>query len=184
MLKDTLDKTKKTMEKTEASLKEDLARFRTGRANPGLVKDLRVSYYGSPTPLFQLATIATPDPKQITIAPFDQTAITEIEKAIQKSDLGINPTIDGKVIRLNFPALTEDRRKDLVKQMKKKLEEAKVAIRNHRRAGLDECKKALDDDTPEDEVKKSEDLVQKTTDEFIKRIDAIGVAKEKDIMTT
>ncbi len=184
MLKDIVDGTRKNMEKAETALKEELARFRTGRANPSLVKDLRVPYYGTPTPLFQIATIATPDPKSITVMPFDKTALSDIEKTIQKSDLGINPVVDGQMIRLNFPALTEERRKELVKQMKKKVEEAKVAIRNHRRAGLDACKKALDDGTPEDAVKKTETEIQKVTDDFTKRIDKIGADKEKDIMTT
>lgn len=184
MLKEIIETTKKNMEKAEVALKEDLAKFRTGRANPSLVKDLRVPYYGTPTPLFQIATIATPDPKSISIMPFDKTAIGEIEKTIQKSDLGINPVVDGQQIRLNFPQLTEERRKDLVKQMKKKLEDARVAIRNHRRAALDACKKAVDDGEPEDGVKKTEADVQKITDEFVKRVDKIGADKEKDIMTT
>lgn len=180
-----LDEAKENMEKTEKALKEDLSRIRTGRANPTLVKDLRVNYYGTPTPLFQLATVGTPDPKMILITPYDKTALAEIEKAIQKSDLGINPLVDGNGLRLTFPPLTEDRRKDLVKGMKKKLEDAKVAMRNHRRAVNDQLKKGrADGEVTEDEEKKAQDKVQKLTDEYVKRVDQIGSEKEKDIMTT
>jgi ribosome recycling factor len=185
MLKALLDDAKENMEMAELSLKEELSRFRTGRANPNLIKDLKVDYYGAPTPLFQMATISTPDPRQILITPFDKTAIAEIDKAIQKSDLGIHPLHDGNGIRITFPPLNEERRRDLVKQMKKKLEEAKVSIRNHRRGVNDELKRMKkDSEAPEDEIKKTQDKVQELTDEYIKILDNIGAEKETDIMTT
>ncbi len=185
MLNELTANLKEEMEMTEMSLREDLSKFRTGRANPTLVKDIKVIYYGAPTPLFQLATISTPDPKQILITPFDKTAAAEIEKAIQKADLGINPINDGNLVRLNFPSLTEETRKDLVKSMKKRLEDAKVGLRNHRRTVNDELKRIKkDSEASEDEIKKTMEKVQEITDKFIKIVDKIGIEKEKDILTT
>ena len=185
MLNELLDELKDEMEMSEMSFREDISKYRTGRANPNLVKDIKVVYYGAPTPLFQLATISTPDPKQIMITPYDKTALSDIEKAIQKSELGINPNADGTLIRLNFPPLTEERRKDLVKSMKKRLEDAKVSLRNHRRAVNEKLKKMKkDSEASEDEIKKIQEKVQIVTDEYISKLDSIATTKEKDILST
>ena len=185
MFNELLDELKDEMEMSEMAFREDISKYRTGKANPALVKDIKVVYYGAPTPLFQLATISTPDPKQIMITPFDKTALGDIEKAIQKSELGINPNSDGSLIRLIFPPLTEERRKELVKAMKKRLEDAKVSLRNHRRTVNDKLKKMKKDgEASEDDIKKLQDKVQDITDEFIKKLDLIAADKEKDILNT
>ena len=172
------------MQKTIDHLAGEYAAVRAGRANPHVLDKLRVDYYGTPTPIQQVGNISVPDPRVIQIQPWEKTLLKEIEKAIQASDVGINPTNDGNVIRLVFPELSEERRKDLVKEIKKKGEDAKVAVRNIRRDGNDAFKKlSKSDDISEDEVKDLEDELQKTTDRFIKDIDKMIYDKSKEIMT-
>ncbi|MFH1224027.1 MAG: ribosome recycling factor [Pseudomonadota bacterium] len=177
--KDSKDK----MEKVNTNLKQELSRLRTGRATPALLDGIRVEYYGSLTPLNQVANISVPDPKLIVVQPWDQSAIAAIEKAIIKSDLGLNPQSDGKIIRVPIPALTDERRKDLVKLVKKLGEDSKVTIRNIRRQANDTLKaKEKDKSVSEDESRKGQEHVQKFTDEYISQIDKILEAKEKEIM--
>ncbi len=172
------------MQKTIDHLAGEYAAVRAGRANPHVLDKLRVDYYGTPTPIQQVGNISVPDPRVIQIQPWEKTLLKEIEKAIQASDVGINPTNDGNVIRLVFPELSEERRKDLVKEIKKKGEDAKVAVRNIRRDGNDAFKKlSKSDDISEDEVKDLEEELQKTTDRFIKDIDKMIDDKSKEIMT-
>lgn len=172
------------MQKTIDHLQNEYAAVRAGRANPHVLDKLKVDYYGTPTPIQQVGNISVPDPRIIQIQPWEKTILKDIEKAIQASDIGINPTNDGNTIRLVFPELSEERRKDLVKEIKKKGEDAKVAVRNIRRDGNDAFKKlSKSDDISEDEVKDLEDELQKTTDKFIKEIDSMIDAKSKDIMT-
>jgi len=174
----------KRMEKTIASLKSELATIRTGRANAALLDHVRVPYYGSDVPVSQIGNISVPEPRMLMVAPWEKTALADLEKAILASDLGLNPSNDGEVIRIILPELTEDRRKDLVKQVKQVGEKAKVSVRNIRRDGNDEVKKqAKDDSLPEDEVKRMQDKVQKITDRFIAEVDAVVEHKEKDILT-
>lgn len=183
MIKDMEKAMQEKMEKTLSVLKHELATLKAGRANPSLLDRITVEYYGAPTPLNQLANIAAPEPRVLTISPWDVKAIPSIEKAILKSDLGINPSNDGKIIRLVVPQLTEERRKDLVKIVKKLGEDAKVAIRNIRRDTNDHLKKLKKDgEITEDQLKKSEEDTQKITDKFIKEIDNAVVNKEKEIM--
>ena len=170
------------MNKTMDNLREEYASIRAGRANPHLLDKLRVDYYGSPTGLQSVANISVPEARVIMIQPWESKMIKEIEKAIMASDIGITPSNDGKVIRLTFPELTEDRRKELSKDLKKKAEEAKVAIRNIRRDANDTIKKA-GKEISEDEVKKMETDAQKMTDRFIEDIDKIAADKAKEIMT-
>ena len=172
------------MEKTLSSLAEDYSTIRAGRANPNVLNKITVDYYGSPTPLQQVANISVPEARMLVIQPWDRSLIKAIEKAIQASDVGINPNNDGTVIRLVFPELTEERRKDLSKDVKKKGEAAKVAIRNIRRDGLDSCKKAQKaGEITEDDQKKDEDEAQKLTDKYIGKVDKAVEAKTKEIMT-
>lgn len=172
------------MQKTVDHLASDYAAIRAGRANPHVLDKIKVDYYGTPTPLQQVGNISVPDPRIIQIQPWEKSILKDIEKAIQMSDVGINPTNDGTVIRLVFPELTEERRKELVKDIKKKGEDAKVAVRNIRRDGNDAFKKLTKtEDVSEDEVKDLEDKLQKTTDKFIKSIDTMIDDKSKDIMT-
>jgi ribosome recycling factor len=183
MIKDMINETDGRMNKTIEHLTQDLATLRAGRANPAMVDRLMVSYYGQATPLNQLANITVPEPRLLVIQPWDKSSIPEIEKAVMKSDLGINPSNDGNVIRLAVPQLTEERRKEIVKVVKKRGEEAKVAIRNIRREQNDFMKAAEKDKVvSEDESKKGMEEVQKITDKYIKDIDSIMAAKEKDIM--
>ena len=183
MIKEIEKTSENKMTKTISILKKDLASLRAGRANPAMLDRITVEYYGTDTPLMQMANIATPEPRVITIQPWDAKAITPIEKAILKSDLSINPSNDGKIIRLVIPQLTEERRKDLVKVIKKMGEEAKIAVRNTRRDANDSYKKLKKDSKiAEDEWKKAEDQMQKITDKYIKEIDTIIEAKEKEIM--
>ncbi|MBO4280568.1 MAG: ribosome recycling factor [Lachnospiraceae bacterium] len=170
------------MNKTLDNLREEYAGIRAGRANPHLLDKLRVDYYGSPTGLQSVANISVPEARVIMIQPWESKMIKEIEKAIMASDIGITPSNDGKVIRLTFPELTEDRRKELSKDVKKKAEESKVAIRNIRRDANDAIKKA-GKDISEDEVKKMETDAQKMTDRFIEEIDKVAADKAKEIMT-
>lgn len=183
MIKDMINDTEGRMKKTIEHLTQDLATLRAGRANPAMVDRLMVSYYGQATPLNQLANITVPEPRLLVIQPWDKGSIPEIEKAVMKSDLGINPSNDGNVIRLAVPQLTEERRKEIVKVVKKRGEEGKVAIRNIRREQNDFMKAAEKDKVvSEDESKKGMEEVQKITDKYIKDIDSIMAAKEKDIM--
>ena len=154
-----------------------------GRANPLVLDKLRVDYYGTPTPIQQVGNVTVPEARIIQIAPWDKSLIKAIEKAILTSDLGLNPNNDGSVIRLIFPELTEERRKDLVKDVRKKAEEGKVAIRNIRRDGNDSLKKLGKADVSEDEIKQLEDQLQKATDKYIKEVDALLEKKSKEIMT-
>lgn len=173
------DKMKKAYEYLEA----DYAAIRAGRANPHVLDKLRVDYYGTPTPIQQVGNVTIPEARVIQIAPWEKSLVKEIEKAIMTSDLGINPSNDGSVIRLVFPELTEERRKDLVKEVKKKAEEGKVAVRNIRRDGNDAFKKLGKSDVSEDEIKQLEEQLQKLTDKYIKDIEALMDAKSKEIMT-
>ena len=171
------------MRKTVDYLEGDYATIRAGRANPHVLDKIRVNYYGTPTPIQQVGNITVPEARMLQIAPWEKTLIKEIEKAIQTSDIGINPSNDGSVIRLVFPELTEERRKDLVKEVKKKAEDGKVAVRNIRRDGNDSLKKLAKSEISEDEIKQLEEELQKLTDKYIKEIDALMEAKSKEIMT-
>ena len=171
------------MKKTIDFLESDYAAIRAGRANPHVLDKLRVDYYGTPTPIQQVGNVTVPEARIIQIAPWDKSLIKAIEKAIMTSDLGINPSNDGNVIRLVFPELTEERRKDLVKDVKKKAEDSKVAIRNIRRDGNDTYKKLAKSEVSEDEIKQLEEELQKLTDKYIKDIDALMESKSKEIMT-
>ncbi|MDE6388613.1 MAG: ribosome recycling factor [Lachnospiraceae bacterium] len=171
------------MQKAYDYLESDLAAIRAGRANPHVLDKIRVDYYGTPTPIQQVGNITVPEPRIIQIAPWEKTLIKEIEKAIMMSDVGITPSNDGSLIRLVFPELTEERRKDLVKDVKKRGEESKVAIRNARRDGNDALKKLAKTDVSEDEIKELEDALQKLTDKFIKELDKLVEEKSKEILT-
>lgn len=171
------------MKKAVEYLETDYAAIRAGRANPHVLDKIKVNYYGTPTPIQQVGNITVPDARVIQIAPWEKSLIKEIEKAIMTSDLGINPNNDGSVIRLIFPELTEDRRKELVKEVKKKGEEGKVAIRNIRRDGNDAFKKLAKQEVSEDEIKQLGDELQKMTDKYIKEVEALVEAKSKEIMT-
>ncbi|MCI9075896.1 MAG: ribosome recycling factor [Dorea sp.] len=171
------------MKKTLASLEADLMTIRAGRANPNILNKIMVDYYGTPTPLQQVGNISVPEARMIVIQPWEKSMIKAVEKAINMSDIGINPTNDGQVIRLVFPELTEDRRKELVKDVKKKGEQAKVAVRNIRRDGNDSLKKLKGSDISEDEIKDMETQLQKTTDKYIKEVDKAVESKSKEVMT-
>ena len=171
------------MTKAYNHLLSEYQTIRAGRANPHVLDKIKVDYYGTPTPLQQVGNISVPEPRMLQIAPWEKSLIKEIEKAIMMSDVGITPSNDGAVIRLVFPELTEERRKDLVKDVKKKGEDAKVAIRNIRRDGNDAFKKLAKEEVSEDEIKDLQDKLQKMTDQFIKDVDAAIEAKSKEIMT-
>ncbi len=172
------------MQKTMNNLSEEFGSIRAGRANPHVLDKLRVDYYGTPTPIQQVANVNVPEPRMIQIQPWEASMVREIEKAIMTSDLGINPTNDGKVIRLMFPELTEERRKELAKDVKKKGESAKVAIRNIRRDANDSFKKlAKSAEVSEDEIKELEEQAQKLTDKYIAEIDKAVESKTKEILT-
>ena len=180
---DVIDYAKERMNKTISVLNSELATLRAGRANPQLVERILVDYYGTQTPINQLGNLSTPEPRLLVISVWDNKAIPAIEKAIQKSDLGINPANDGKVIRLLFPELTEERRKDLVKVIRKKGEESKVAIRAIRRDANETIKKDCKDGAiTEDDQKRMEEKAQKATDNAIKEIDRIAAEKEKELL--
>ena len=177
------ENTEERMEKTIASLKDSLNAIRTGRANAAIFDKVRVDYYGTKSPLNQVATIQIPEARSVIIQPFDKSLISEIEKAIQVADLGFNPSNDGKVIRITIPALTADRRKELVKQAKTIAENSRTAIRNIRRDGNDDLKKQQKDGTlTEDGLKTETDKLQKLTDKYIEEINKIYDAKEKEIL--
>ena len=184
MDKDTvLLEAEEKMEKALVSLDRELGRLRTGRASTSLVDPIKVDYYGTPTPISQLASVAVPDSRTITIQPWDRGAFAGVEKAILKSDLGLTPINDGKIIRISIPPLTEERRKELVKVSRKYGEDAKVAVRNVRRDANDQLKKLEKEKAiSEDELKKATDDVQKITDKYVARIDEKCQAKDKEIM--
>jgi ribosome recycling factor len=184
MIKDTLKSADEKMGKTIESLKRELASMKAGRANPAILDRIEAEYYGTMTPINQMGNISIPEARMLVIQPWDKNALKAIEKAILKSDLGINPSNDGEVIRLMIPELTEETRKDLVKKIKKLGENAKVSIRAIRRDGNDKLKALKkENDISEDEIKKAEVEIQKKTDSFIKGIDGIVEEKEKEVMS-
>lgn len=183
MIKELIHDAEKRMKSAIQSLQDDLAGIRTGRASPGLIERMSIEYYGSPVPLMQLATISVPEPRQLMIKPFDLSSVKDIEKAILASDLGLTPMSDGKVIRLNLPPLTEDRRHELTRYVNTRLEEARVSVRNIRR----DTNKDLRDFEQEkmiseDDLKNGEDETQKLTDKYVEEIGEVGKAKEDEIM--
>ncbi|MBU9714521.1 ribosome recycling factor [Evansella tamaricis] len=183
MSQETFKQTEMKMDKSVESYRKELATIRAGRANPSLLDKVQVEYYGMPTPLNQLATISVPEARMLTIQPFDKSSISDIERAIQKADLGLSPSNDGNIIRISIPALTEERRKELVKLTGRYTEDAKVAVRNIRRDANDELKKQeKDGELTEDDLRRSQDEVQKLTDNVIKKIDEIAKSKEEEIM--
>lgn len=171
------------MSKSIEHLEADFQGIRAGRANPHVLDKIKVDYYGTPTPVQQVGNVTIPEARMIQIAPWEKSLIKEIEKAIMTSDIGITPSNDGSVIRLVFPELTEERRKDLTKEVKKKAEDCKVAIRNIRRDGIDSLKKLPKGEISEDEVKDLEDELQKLTDKYVKDVDKLVEEKSKEIMT-
>jgi ribosome recycling factor len=183
VIKETIKEADVRMRAAIQNLEEDLATIRTGRASPALVERLQVEYYGSPTPLMQLATISVPEPRSLLIRPFDGTTLKAIERAILVSDLGLTPNNDGKVIRLNLPPLTEERRRDLVKVVHSRLEETRISTRNIRRDLIKDLKEYEHEKLiSEDDLKHAEDELQKLTDRVIISIDLIGERKQKEIM--
>ena len=175
---------KERMEKSIGAFKEKLSEIRAGRANPAILNKVKIDYYGTPTPINQVAGVSVPEARLIVIQPWDVSVLKDIEKAILASDIGLNPNNDGKVIRLAFPELTEERRKELAKEIRKITEEAKVAIRAIRRDGIDEAKaKQKNSEITEDELKSAETEIQKITDKYIDEIDKILADKEKEIMS-
>lgn len=184
MYKQAIDTAKEKMNKTIAVYQREMLSLRAGRANPQLLDRITVDYYGVPTPLNQMANIASPEPRMLTISLWDQKAIPLVEKAIQKSDLGLNPSNDGKIIRLIVPELNEERRKELTKLVRKGAEEAKVAVRSIRRDAMEQIKKLKKDSLiTEDDQRKGEDELQKVTDNAIKEVDKVCADKEKEIMS-
>ena len=184
LVQDVINACKDKMEKTREFYKKDLATLRAGRANPQILDRVIVDYYGTPTPLKQMGNIMSPEPRLLTISLWDPMAISLVEKAIQKSDLGMNPSNDGKVIRLVVPELNEERRRELTKLVRKGAEEAKVAVRTVRRDAMEEFKKLKKDSKiTEDDQRKGEDGLQKVTDGFIKDVDKLCADKEKEIMS-
>lgn len=183
MIKDILKETEDRMKSAISVLEDDLRGMRTGRASTALVEKITVDYYDTPTPLLQLASLSVPEAQTIAIRPFDRSSLGLIERAIQNSDLGLHPNNDGNIIRLNLPPLTAERRKDLVKQVKQRLEESKVAIRNIRRSAIQDIhdfeKEKL---ISEDESKDAQDSVQKLTDKYVDQVDEVGKRKEQEIM--
>ena len=181
---DRLVQFQEKMEKSLSNLEEEFAGIRAGRANPHVLDKLRVDYYGTPSPIQSVANVSVPEPRMIQIQPWEASMVKEIEKVIMTSDLGINPTNDGKVIRLVFPELTEERRKELARDIKKKGENAKVAVRNIRRDAMDHFKKVgKAEDISEDEIKDLEEGIQKLTDTYVTKIDKAVDAKSEEILT-
>ncbi len=182
-MKETLKKYDEKMNKSVEALGKELASIRAGRANPSVLDKIQVDYYGVPTPINQMAAVSVPDARTLMIQPWDVSTLKAIEKAINESDIGINPNNDGKAIRLNFPPLTEERRKDLAKEIRKYGEDAKVAVRNSRRDAIDKIKAMLKaKEITEDDVKDGEKDAQKSTDKYCDEIDKMISAKEKEIM--
>jgi ribosome recycling factor len=183
MIADVKSKTSAAMVKALESFKRDLSKVRTGRASLSLLDDVRVDYYGTPTPLNQVGALAVPEPRLITIQPWEKNLVGEIEKAILKADLGLNPSSDGQLIRLAFPPLTEERRKEMVKQVKRMGEDARVSVRSARREANDALKKLeKDKEITEDDLKRGEKEIQEITDDYVTRVDQVIVEKEKDLM--
>ncbi len=183
MIKELLKEAEAHMQKSISVLQEDLSSIRTGRAHPGLVEKIQVEYYGAPTPLIQLASISVPEPRALMIKPFDKTTLKAIERAILASDLGLTPNNDGIAIRLNLPPLNEERRRDLVKHVNHRLEEARVALRNIRRDAIKDIKEYENEKLiSEDDRKRGEEELQKIVDRLIGDIEKIGQSKEKEIM--
>jgi ribosome recycling factor len=184
MYQDAIQAAGEKMEKTVAIIVKDLSTLRAGRANPQILDKIAVDYYGTPTPLNQVGNISSPEPRMLVIAPWEPKMIGPIEKAIQKSDLGINPSNDGKVVRLMVPELTEERRRDLCKQVKKMVEDGKIAVRNTRRDTMEHIKKMKkNSEITEDDLKDAEEEMNKSTEAHIKDLDKIGTDKEKEIMS-
>lgn len=182
-MKEVLDNTKERMGKCINALENELGTIRAGRANPTVLDRITIDYYGAPTPINQMASISVAEARILVVQPYDASQLKPIEKAIQASDLGINPTNDGRVLRIAFPQLTEDRRKELCKQVSKICEESKVAVRNVRRDAMDKIKaKKKANEITEDDVKEAEKDIQKLTDKFIENIEKIGADKDKEIM--
>jgi len=183
MYREVLDAAKDKMQKTIQVFQSELRSIRAGRANPQLLERVMVDYYGTPTPLTQMGNVSAPEPRMLLVNVWDQSALTQVEKAIQKSDLGLNPSNDGKVIRLVVPELTEERRKDLTKLVSKTAEEAKVAVRSIRRDAMEHVKKQEKDSViTEDDLKIAEKKIQESTDDAVKSIDELAAAKDKEIM--
>lgn len=178
-----MDEAKEQMQNAVVHLENELAKIRAGKANPKILNGVLVDYYGSPTPLAQIANITSPDPRTITVQPWEKNMLAPIQKAIMNANLGFNPDNNGEIVRINVPPLTAERRKELVKQSKTIGENAKVSIRNSRRDAIDEFKKMVKNGLPEDASKDAEAEVQKMTDSYNKKIEDILAAKEKDIMT-
>lgn len=183
MIKELMTETEVRMDKTVEALEEDFKSIRTGRASPALVERVMVEYYGMPTPLNQLAVISAPEPQMLLIRPYDAGSIATIEKGILQADLGLNPSNDGRVIRIPIPRLTEERRRDLVKVVKRRVEESKVALRNIRRDTLEEIREYEGEKLiSEDDLKRGQDELQKIIDRFVEKVDEAGARKEQDIM--
>ena len=183
MLNDVYSEAKTRMKGAVQALEEDLAAIRTGRASPALVEKLSVEYYGMPTPLIQLASIGVPEPRSLLIRAFDPSTLKAIEKAILASDLGLTPNNDGKTIRLNLPPLTEERRRDLVKVVRNRVEDARISVRNVRRDSIKDLREfETEKIISEDDLKRGEDEIQKITDDFIKEINDLGERKEVEVM--
>ncbi len=183
MIDEVLGELRERMEKSIEALQNDLMAIRTGRASPALVERLPVEYYGTPTPLNQMASIAAPEPRLLVIRPWDPSSLRDIERAILGSDLGLTPMNDGMLIRLSIPRLTEERRRDLVKVVSRRVEEARVAVRNLRRDALQDLKEFEKEKMiSEDEFFRGKDKVQELTDEFVEKIDEIGQRKEEEVM--
>jgi len=178
-----LDETRSNMEKSIRHLESELIKIRAGKANPHMLDGIVVNYYGVQTPLNQVANIGTPDPRTLAIQPWDRSMIETIEKAIMQANIGLNPANNGDIIRINVPPLTEERRRDLVKQVRIECENTRVGIRTSRRDANEELKNMKKEGLPEDEEKRGQEEVQKLTDDYIEKIDKIFAAKEKDIMT-
>ena len=182
-MKEVIDNTKERMGKCINALESELGTIRAGRANPTVLDKITVDYYGVPTPINQMASVSVAEARILVVQPYDASQLKHIEKAIQASDMGINPANDGRVLRITFPQLTEDRRKELCKQVSKICEESKVAVRNVRRDGMDKIKaKKKANEITEDDVKEAEKDIQKLTDKFVEQIDKIGDEKSKEIM--
>jgi len=183
MIRELMSETEVRMDKTVEAMEEDFKSIRTGRASPALVERVMVEYYGMPTPLNQLAVIAAPEPQLLLIRPYDTGSIAAIEKGVMQADLGLNPANDGRVVRIPIPRLTEERRRDLVKVVKRRVEESKIALRNIRRDTLEELREYESEKLiSEDDLKRGQDELQKIIDRFTEKVDEAGARKEQDIM--
>lgn len=183
MIKDLIKETQGRMKRTLESMDEDFKTVRTGRATPALVERVMVTYYGAPTPLQQLAVISAPEPQMLLIRPYDPASLRDIEKGIMQADLGLNPNNDGRLVRIPIPRLTEERRRDLVKVVKRRVEEAKIALRNIRRNALEDMREYENEKLiSEDDLKRGQDELQTLTDKYVKMVEEAGEHKEKDIM--